>query len=81
MRWCLASTYLAGERNEMMLAQAEDLNVLDDHHLVMALTEHSPVDDVFHVDLVSFREGKESLGVSGRGVEKTLTIRVLANTL
>ncbi len=48
--------YLAGERYHVMLAEAEDLDVLDDDHLVMSLVEYGVVDDILDILLVSFGE-------------------------
>lgn len=74
----VADMHLAREGHQVVLAHAKDLNVLDDHHFVMALLEDGPVDDVAHVLLVALGEIEHGLGVTlGRG-EETLTVGVFA---
>lgn len=54
-------TYLSSEWYEMMLAQRKDVNVPDNHHLIMVFVKDSPIDDVAQVLLVPFCEEHEGL--------------------
>src|ERR1700730_1456768 len=46
----------AEERQHVVLAQAVERNVLDEHHLVVVLVEHRARDDVSRGDVVAVRE-------------------------
>lgn len=71
--------HLAREGDQVVLAHGKDLNVLDNHHLVVALLEDGPVDNVAHVLLVALGQEEHGLGVAlGRG-EETFAVRVLAD--
>lgn len=48
----------------MMLAQAVNLNILDNNHLIVSLLKDGVVDNILHVDLVSLGQEQQSLGVS-----------------
>src|SRR5690625_1755517 len=74
-------TYLADKGHEVVLAEAVDLNVLDNDHLVVALVEEGVVDNVLDVDLVALCEEEEGLGVARGRVEEALAVRVLADAL
>lgn len=43
--WDVGDVNLAGERDHVVLAQAVDLNALDEYHFVVVLLEHRPVHD------------------------------------
>lgn len=45
-RVSVAGLYLSSERNEMVFAQTRDVDVSDDHHLVMVFCENGAVDHV-----------------------------------
>lgn len=71
--------HLAGERHEVVLAHGEDLDVLDDHELVVVLGENGVVDDRLQVLLVTLGEVEHCLCVARRRVEEALTVGVLAD--
>lgn len=77
----VADRDLAGERNKMVLAEREDVDVTDNDHLLVILGEDSVVDDVHETLLVSLRHPHERLGVTLRSAEEALTVGVLADTL
>lgn len=64
-----------------MLAHAEDLDVLDNDHLVVALLEDGAIDDIAHVLLVPLCEEEHRLGVPLRGGQQALAVSVLAHAL
>jgi hypothetical protein len=76
-RW----TYLAHERDQMVLAQGEDLNVLHYNHLVVVLVEDSAINDVSQILLVALGEEQQGLRIALRCVQQPLTVRVLAQAL
>ena len=39
--------YLAYERHQVMLAHAEELNILDNHHLVVVLVEYRVIHHIW----------------------------------
>lgn len=65
----------------MVLAKTEDLDVLDDDHLVVTLLENGVVDDVANVLLVALGEEEHGFGVTSRGVADTGPVRILADAL
>lgn len=77
----VADRDLAGERDEVVLAEREDVNVTDDDHLLVVLGEDGIVDHVNQTLLVSLRHPHERLGVTLRSAEEALTVGVLADTL
>lgn len=64
-----------------MLAETEDLNVLDDDHLVVALLEDGVVHDVADILLVALGEKEHRLSVASGGVKDTGAVDVLADAL
>lgn len=64
-----------------MFAKAEDLNVLDDDHLIVSFAEDGSVDDVFDIVLIALGEGQQGLCVTGGCIEKALSVWVLADAL
>lgn len=74
-------THLASERNKMMLAKTEDLNVLDNDELIMILVEDSAVNNVPQVLLVALGKVHHSFGITFGGSMKTLSFWVLSNAL
>lgn len=74
----VANVHLARERNQVVLAHGEDLDVLDDNHLVVALLENGPVDNVAHVFLVALGQEEHRLGVPLGSGEETFAVRVFA---
>ena len=65
----------------MMLAQAENLDILHDDHLVVPLVEDCAVDHVLDVLLVALGEEEHGLGVAGGGVEEAFAVGVFAHAL
>jgi hypothetical protein len=65
----------------VVFAQAKYINVLDNHHLVVAFVEDSSVDNVTHVLLVALGEEQHRFGIPLRRGQQTLSIRILANAL
>lgn len=62
----------------MVLAERKDLDVLHNDELIMVLVEDGAVDNVKQVLLVSLCEEQHSLRVALWGLEKALTVGVLA---
>lgn len=65
----VSDVHLPRERDEMMLAQAEDVDVLHDHELVVVFLEDGVVDDVPEVQFVPVRQEHQRLGIPGRCLE------------
>jgi hypothetical protein len=63
-----------------MLAQGEDIDILDNHQLIVVLVEDRTVHQVPDILLVALGEVKHGLGVSQGGLAETLTLWVLSNT-
>lgn len=57
-------SYPSGEWHEMVLAQGENFNVLDNDELVMIFVEYSAVDDVAKILLIAFREEHHGFCIS-----------------
>lgn len=62
-----------------MLAHAEDLNVLHDDHLVVALSEYGAIDDVPDVLLVALGEEQHGLRVPFGSGQQSLSVGVFAH--
>lgn len=77
----VADRDLAGEGDKMVLAEREDVDVTDDDHLLVVLSEHGIVDHINKTLLVSLRHPHERLGVTLRSTEETLAVGVLTDTL
>lgn len=73
--------YLAGKWDHVVLAHGEDLDVLHDDELVVALVEDGFVDKVLHVLLVSLGEEEHGLCVAVWGGKETLTVWILSQAL
>ena len=71
-------TYLAGERNHVVLAHGEHFNVLYDNQLIVTLVENSFVDEIFDVLLVAFSEEEHGLCVAVWSGEETFAVWVLS---
>lgn len=56
-RYMGQSADLAEKRDEMVLAEREDVNVLDDDHFVVVLAEYRPIDDLCECAPRSGRRG------------------------
>lgn len=74
-------THLAHEGDHMMLAQREYLDVFHDNQLVMVFVENGTIDQVAHILLIAFSEVKHGLRISFGCFAKTLSFRVLPDTL
>ena len=62
-------------------AEAEKVDVLHDHHLVVVLDEHGVVQDVLHVSVVARGEVAQRLCDTLRGLLEPLAVHVLAELL
>ena len=69
---------LAEKRQQMMLAQAVEIDVLDDHHLAVVDREQRPVQDLIDVGAVAAGEKRQRLLDPLRRIEQTLALRILA---
>jgi hypothetical protein len=76
----IADVHLACEWHEMVFAEREDFNVLDNDHLAVSFSEQSVVNNVFNIDLVALGQEQKRLCVARRCIEKTLSIGILADT-
>lgn len=77
----VGNVHLSGKGHEVVLAQAEDLNVLDNDHLVVALLEDGIVDNVADVLLVALGKVEHGLGVALGRVDDAGAVGVLADAL
>lgn len=77
----VADRDLAGERNKMVLAEREDVDITDNDHLLVVLGEDGVVDNVHETLLVSLRHPHKRLRVPLRGTEEALAIGVLSDAL
>lgn len=71
--------HFAGEGDEVVLAHREDLDVLDDHELVVVFGEDGVVDDALEVLFVAFGEVEHGLCVARWSVQEALTVGVFAD--
>ena len=76
-----ASAHLAGKRHQVVLAQAEYLDIFHDNHLVMSFVEYGIVDDISHVFLVPLGEIQHGLCVAVGGGQDAFPVRVFSDTL
>ena len=67
------------EGQQMMLAQAVEVDVLDDHHLAVVDGEQRVVDHGVDVRIISARQKLERLGDPVRRAQQALTGRVFAH--
>ncbi|KAH6606961.1 hypothetical protein Trco_006114 [Trichoderma cornu-damae] len=75
----VANVHLAGKGDQMMLADRKHIYVFDNDHLVVAFLENRSVHNVPYVLLISLREIQHGVGVSLRGGQKPLPVRVLSD--
>lgn len=71
--------HFSGEGDEVMLTHGKNLDVLDDHELVVVFGEEGVVDDALQILFVTFGEVEHGLCVPRWRVEETLAVRVLAD--
>jgi hypothetical protein len=71
--------YLSSERNHVVLAKREDINILDNHQLIMVLVEDGAIHQVPHILLVTLGEVKHSFGISHWGFAETLPFWIFSN--
>jgi hypothetical protein len=74
------ATYLSREWDQMMLAEGEDLNVLDDNELIVIFMEDGAIDNVSEVLLIALGKEEHSLGVPLGRLEDTLSVRIFTHT-
>ena len=72
-------THLAGERDHVVLAQGEDVNVSHDDHLVVVFRKHRIVDHVNQPLLVPLSHPQQRLRIPLRRPLQTLSVRVFAD--
>ena len=73
--------YLAGEWDHVVLAHGENLDILHNDELVVALVEDSFVDEVLDVLLVPLSEKEHGLCVAVWSSKEPLTVWVLSQAL
>jgi hypothetical protein len=71
----------AEEGQHMMLAQAVEVGVLDEDHLVVADVEEGVVEDVDRILFVALRQEAHGLGVAMRGAGEAVPGGILAQLL
>lgn len=62
----------------MVLAKRKHFDILDNDEFVVVLMEHSPIDNIKKILFVALGEEQHGFGVSFRGLQKTLAIRIFA---
>ena len=70
--------HLAVERQHVVLAQAEELDVLHHHHLVVLHVVQRAVQDIFDVHLVAAGQKAQRLVDALRRAQQAIALRVLA---
>src|SRR6266850_4535775 len=70
---------LAEEREQVVFAEAEELNIFHDDHLVVGDAEGGAVEKVVNVLMIATGEKLEGLFEALRGLAQSLAIRVFAN--
>ena len=73
--------YLSGEGDHVVLAKRENIDILDDHQLIVIFVEDRTVHQVPHVLLVALGEVKHGLGISHGSFPETLTLRIFSDAL
>src|SRR5271165_3260103 len=76
--WNIRNVHFAEERQDMVLAKAEHLNVLYDHHLVVIHAEESTPQDLFGIFPVAFGEVLQRLRVTLWSLRQSLAIRLFS---
>lgn len=71
--------YLACEGDQMVLAETEDLNVLDDDQLVVIFVKDGAVNDVSQVLLVTLCEVHHGFCIAFRSAMETFSFGILAD--
>lgn len=79
--WDITNMDLAGERDHVVLTEGENVNVLDNNHLVVILLEERLIHKVGDTLLVTLGEEHESLGITLGSLEETLAVGILSNAL
>jgi hypothetical protein len=74
-------THLSGKRNQVMLAETEDLDILYDDKLIVIFMKDGAVNNVSQVLLVAFGKVHHSFCITFGGAVKTLSFRVLSDAL
>ena len=69
---------LAEERQQVVLAQAVEVDVLDDHHLAVIDGEQGVVEDLVDVHVVAARQELERLFDALRRIQQSLTARIFS---
>src|SRR5471032_738419 len=69
---------LADERQQVMFAQRVQLDVLDDHHLVVVGGEQCAVDDFLDALRIAMTQVLHGLGCAFWGIQQTFAVRVFS---
>ena len=69
---------LAEERQQVVLAQAVEIDVLHDHHLAVVDGEQGVVEHFVDVHVVAAREELEGLFDALRGIQQPLAARIFS---
>ena len=72
---------LAEERQQVVLAQRVDFDVLDDHHLPVFFAEHRRAQDLRRVEIVAVGQELQRLGDAFRRLGKPFARGILAQVL
>ncbi|MCY1527335.1 hypothetical protein D9M68_623990 [compost metagenome] len=70
---------LADKRQQVMLAQRVQLDVLDDHHLIVVGGEQRAVDHFFQALLVTMTKIPHGLGGTFRRVQQAFALRIFTH--
>src|SRR5271165_4244022 len=76
--WYVCDVHFAEERQDMVLAKAEHLNVLYDHHLVVIHAKESTPQDLLGIFPVAFGEVLQRLPVTLWSLRQSLAIRLFS---
>jgi hypothetical protein len=71
-------THLSGKRNQVMLAETENLNVLHDDELIVIFVEDGAVNNVSQVLLVAFGKVHHSFCITFGGAPESFSMRAAA---
>ena len=75
-----SGSYLPSKRYHMVFAQREDLDIFDNHELIMIFVEDCSVDQVTDVLLIAFGEVKHGFCIALRRPSQTLSVRIFTYT-
>lgn len=73
-------TYLSRERYHVMLAQREDLNILNNDKLIVIFVEDSSINQITDVLFIAFSKVKHGFCIALRRPSKTLSVWIFPYT-